>query len=416
MHHNVKYDGNKGFSLVEVLVCIAILVIVCIPLFAGFRTSSVFNNRAHHTQSVTTFAQEVVEDMKRLSVVEFTDQIKNAKDKDGNNSGEVDYSSDLEVYQRVITCKQKKIDIGGKTYNMEAVYDPKPYSVANPEFPESVADANVHAVSDVSGIDGLKFPVISDELSRYEGTGDSTASFLNDLLMMDQAAKGTKTLHDLYINTNKTIDITIKNDGSSAIKVIADVTYDIEGTSLSKTYNVYNSRYVLQELKDSDNNFVSYSAGGKIYIFARAYRDLFGAMSGSMIRSNTINITNHHVGKPLEVYLIRGYYSGATVADPNPSVKRGVNFDIVSLIDGGSSYLYSSLAPHEILTGELELTNMNFYTNIKGKNLTKVLTPEDMEQTIGKDVSKLRCYQLTVTLTDMESGKVLARVVSTKEV
>ncbi len=418
MHHNVKYDGNKGFSLVEVLVCIAILVIVCIPLFAGFRTSSVFNNRAHHTQSVTTFAQEVVEDMKRLSVVEFTDQIKNAKDKDGNNSGEVDYSSDLEVYQRVITCKQKKIDIGGKTYNMEAVYDPKPYSVANPEFPESVADANVHAVSDVSGIDGLKFPVISDELSRYEGTGDSTASFLNDLWwMMEKSDRESKTLHDLYINANKTIDITIKDEGESAIKVIADVTYDIEGTSLSKTYNVYNSRFALQELKDSEGNFVSYSSGGKLYIFARAYQD----QSGDMIHSNTINITNEHVGSPLEVFLVRGYYSGATITNPNPSYKRGVNFDIVSLTDVNdyghpTLYPYSTLAPGEILTGELELTNMNFYTNIKGQNLTKVLTPEDMEQTIGKDVSKLRCYQLTVTLTDMESGKVLARVVSTKEV
>ncbi len=413
MHHSLRYDGNKGFSLVEVLVCIAILVIVCIPIFAGFRTSSVFNNRAHHTQAVTTFAQEVVEDMKRKTVDDFTTEIKNAKDKDGINSGDV-ANSDSDEAKNIITCKQERIEIGGKTYNMEAVYDPTPYSNDSSGI-ETVADINKLKVSDVNNIDGLKYPVISDELSRYEGTGDSTATFLNDLQRMDEAGRGTKTLHDLYINTKKTIDIVIKDDGSSAIKVIADVTYEIVGTSLKKTYNVYNSRFALQELKDSAGNFVSYSAGGKIYIFARAYQDQSGVMGGGIINNNTIRITNQHAGNPLDVYLVRGYYSGATVANPNPSDKRGVNFDLVALSDGSSEHSYSTLAPSENLTGEFVYANMNFYTNIKGNNLRKVLTAEDMEQTIGKEVSKLRCYQLTVTLTDVENGNVTAHVVSTKE-
>lgn len=423
---------NGGFSLVEVLVCIAILAIICIPLSAGFRTSSLLNNRAHHTQMATSYAQETVEDMKRLSVKEFAEEIKHAVDGDGNPSGTVTENVDLalqakfpgyeEELFKTITCKQESVEIGGKRYQLEAVYDPTPYSAFYAGGTESAADVNVFAVSDAANVDGMKYPVISNEISSYEGTGDAQAAYLNDLWwLLSDDQRASSSLNDLYNKTKKLVEVRIKDEGGSGIRVLCDVTYEVPEYSVKKTYNVYNGSFLLEEVTDAEGNFVEYAAGGKIYLFARAYQDQTGGMGGALIADNTIKIINEHTGNPLEVYLVRGYYSDATPAAPTPTSRGGVNFDHVYLGDGSLEKPYSVLAPGEVLTGEAAagdpggFPNMNFHTNIKGKNLTRVLTQEDMDQTIGKDVAKLRCYQLTVTLTDMESGKTAAHIVSAKE-
>lgn len=429
-------SGNDGFSLVEVLVCIVILAIICIPLFSGFVTSSGLNLRAHHTQVATAYVQEVVEDMKRMPVETFTQEIRNSSDIDGNPNGTVtEYvdtalQSNFPGYEeelfKVITCRKENVQIGGKTYELEAVYDPTPYSAFFAGGTETAADVNVFTTSEVENVDGLKYPVISGEINKYEGTGDTGASYLYDLWwMLSDSERASTSLNDLYNKTHKKVDIVIKNAGSSAIKVVCDVSYEVPEYSVKKTYNVYNSEFEIKEAVDSGGNFIGYEGGGKVYIFAKAYQDQSGMMSGGMIADNTIGIINSYSGAhPLEVYLVRGYYSDATSANPNPLVRRGVNFDRVYLSNGSSQKEYSTLSAGEVLTGEVAAgdangyPNMNFHTNIKGRNLTRILTSDDMEQTIGKDVAKLRCYQLTVTLTDVTDAgniKTAAHIVSAKE-
>lgn len=425
-----KGKGNEGASLVEILVSIAVLSIICIPLFEGFGTSSSLNKRAHHTQLETTYVQETLENMKQLSVEDYTAGVLAAADKDGNSTGRVTKVKDealagkfpgyAEELFTVIKCEVADIELGGKTYNLEAVYDPLPYSSAAES--ESAADVNVYGYSEVQDIDGMKYPVIANEINKYEGSSDTAAAYLKDLWwMLPEGSRDSVSLNELYTKTNKTVDVIIKDSGSSAIKVICDVTYEVPDYGVERTYNVYNSSFGLTELRDADGNFVSYLSGGRIYIFAKAYQDQTGTLGGGMINDNTIRITNYHVGQPLAIYLVRGYYSGASVTNPDPVYKNGVNFDHVYLSDGVSTKLYSSLAPGEAPTGELlsdsgdGFPNMDFRTNIKGNRLMRGLTTEDMEQTIGKDVSKLRCYQLTVTLTDADSGKIAAQTVSAKE-
>lgn len=427
-----KKIGNRGSSLVEVLVGIAVLAIICVPLFSGFRTSSYLNSRAHYTQAATIYAQSVIEDMKRMSVKEFTEEILNETDEKKDPAGTITREVDTQLYAlfpgyeeelfTIIRCRQKNIRIDGKAYDLEAVYDPTPYSAMKNDSSESAADVNVFGIAGVQGVDGLKFPVISAEINMYEGTGEAAASFLKDLWwMVPEKERNGINLGELYDKTKKTVDVIIRGSGSSSIKVVCDVTYEVPEYSVKKTYNVYNSSYELVEKKDEQGNFAGYLTGGRIYIFAKAYQDQSGAMGGRMIRENTIKITNYYVGQPLDIYLVRGHYSEAAPDNPDPAFKKGVNFDHVILSDGNSEKEYSSLTPGEILTGEIlsdsskGYQNMNFRTNIKGTNLARMLTTEDVEQTIGKDVSKLRCYQLTVTLTDTERKETAAQVVSAKE-
>lgn len=431
MNGGYEKRNNEGFSLVEVLVCIAIIVIICIPLSAGFRSSSVLNNRAHHTQAATTYAQETVEEIKRLTLAEYIKQIENAVDGDGKPCGSVSKSVNEslrakfpgyeEEFFQTITCKKNKIKIGGRDYDLETIFDPEPYSAYFAGGTGTAADVNVFAAADVNNVDGMKFPVITNEINKYEGTGDTTAAYLNDLWwLLTEDERAGNSLENLYNRTIKEVEIIISDEGSNAVRVVCDVTYKASGYTAEKTYNVYNSSFFLETVRDTDGNLLDYEAGGKIYVFAKAYRNQGGGMTGP-IEENTIKITNKHSGEPLEIYLVRGYYSTGAPENPD-AVKSGMNFDRVILSDGTADKVYSSLAAGEVLTGEVPadpaaggFSNMNFHTNIKGKNLGRELTATDMEQTIGKDVAKLRCYQLTVTLTESETGKTAAHIVTTKE-
>lgn len=54
---------NKGFSLVEVLVSMALLAIIIIPILNNFLAAAKVNQKARNTQDVTTLAQNVLEGM-----------------------------------------------------------------------------------------------------------------------------------------------------------------------------------------------------------------------------------------------------------------------------------------------------------------------------------------------------------------
>lgn len=57
-------DVNKGFSLVELLVCVAILAIISIPLLNSFLVAGNTNKKAKEIQRTTTLAQNIMETVK----------------------------------------------------------------------------------------------------------------------------------------------------------------------------------------------------------------------------------------------------------------------------------------------------------------------------------------------------------------
>ena len=55
--------NNRGFSLVEILIAVAILVLCAVPLLKAFVTSAQTNVRARQNLNATTLAENIMEEI-----------------------------------------------------------------------------------------------------------------------------------------------------------------------------------------------------------------------------------------------------------------------------------------------------------------------------------------------------------------
>lgn len=433
-----RREDNGGFSLLEVLVCIAVLALICVPVLRGFETSSWYNKRAYETQNITAYMQQLTETVQHVSKESFEQSVNAAggsisRELNVAQQNEFPETNPGETYPEelftVTTCLQEKVTIAGKSYDVKVVYNPVAYSkkkTSSVSALESGAeDVNVYTAVDIASVDGMKFPVIADEINAYDGTkenagatgGDISAvlyNLMNRLTQNDRSAAGlseAELLKQLYENTGKEIQVRVRQYGNR-IQVNCDIIYECTWPrTIREVYNVYQSNFELVENQDESGNFVSWKKGGKIYILAKAWREQ-GKLKASMPRYNKITFHNETAAAtpPLELYLVRGYYYNLDGAGGVVN-QRGLHFDEVS-IDGS---VYAKMSSPNVLTGEFSTGRTNLYTNIKGQMTGRQLMSGDFEAVIGRERARVRCYEVTMTLTDRSSGTVAARIVTTKE-
>jgi len=66
--YSPKENTNRGFSLVELIICVAILAIAIIPLYRSMALSARTNAKAQSLQNATSLAESVMEEIKSTSV------------------------------------------------------------------------------------------------------------------------------------------------------------------------------------------------------------------------------------------------------------------------------------------------------------------------------------------------------------
>lgn len=433
---------NRGFSLVEVLVCVAILVIICVPLFSGFQYAAHNTKRAHSTQKITQYAQETMETVKSISVEELEAQIDAATDEDGNLTGSKSYAIDTvlqsafpattysEELFKIRTYEQTAVRVGGELYDMKLVLDPTKYS--SNAAGTTAADANVNEVTDIEEIDSMLFPVIADEINSYEGAAGSGVLYNLLSRVRENQLSGfgineQARLQNIYANTVKTVTVTVKNEGSEtiqnidgvdyvngSIKVNCDLKYETNyaGITLQEIYHVYTGTFVTRGIvrnAGTPEEYVEWEKGGRVFVFAKAYKDQNSAFAGLNLGANHMVIDNQYTGTgQMEIYLVRGCY-GTNDLSTGIDDRRGMNFDSVTV--NGS--VYSTVPSMDVLTGEEPYGNTLFKTNIKGAIAALPLSASDIAQTVGIEKPKMRCYEVLLEFTDADGKKVVS-LTSTK--
>lgn len=265
--------NNKGFTLVELIVCVGILAAVSIPLVQSFSTAAIANNKAQALQDATSLAEDVMEDIKGNTIDELAAKYGGKQTPPTLVDTEAKFdlltpgaaastlvNDGLYIWPDATATKPEFMVLKvsnaravnaydasgnpvGETYDVVAAISTSKYFAVNPTTGAAVekddaSDANSIQLPKMDEIDTGCHIALSKELNRYDssaagdiaeqysagsslGVGPGTGNGPSDI-----AARGTKTIQ---------IDMA----GDAATKVTVDVNAIYSDGAKSVRYNIY---------------------------------------------------------------------------------------------------------------------------------------------------------------------------------
>ena len=223
-----KMKNNKGFSLVELLVSIAILAIVIGPILNNFVTAVRVNAKARRVQNETNLMQSIAEDVKFKSILDIA----------------TIYNDNTIVDGEKTTYTKKIMKDGKHIYDVRLTFDKGVYKGVSPE-PWNYNDFKMPIISDVNETKN----VIAAE--SYE-TDMAVSVLYNNHRWYREYTKtdaGVYTVsayseHDIRTNLHRNIQVGITYDGSSImIKVEAIYTCSSVPGAASESYVLKEAPY-----------------------------------------------------------------------------------------------------------------------------------------------------------------------------
>ena len=267
---------NSGFSIVELVVAVAIMAVIFTPVLRSFTTGSLTNSRAQKLQNATSTAEDVMEEVKGTSIKKLYEEATASDDiiflsgadatdylSGGTHSSD---SADYDNRPYVIIYKNKTAT-QGKTYDICVEIDSEPYNKDVDEDSDSdrasgINKAELPQLYDIR--DSKDHAVLSWEMSKYD-----SGAFKN---LVEEIAKKDSEKSDVETNIRKygTKTTTVTFDD---VLGYVDITCDVEYSCVDETghliypktlkYNVYSGR--LQNL-DPDEKTNS-NGGPHAYLF-----------------------------------------------------------------------------------------------------------------------------------------------------
>lgn len=292
--------NNGGFSLVEVLVAVAILALVSLPILNSFMSSSKLNKSARQTENCNAVGQLMAERCKSLSVSKLLSSVSSAE----YGFDEVK-KSDF-AGQKIYTFNSVALDSNGNKYTDASEGDK--FYVQVTLDPTGYADTGSASDNKNNNINSYNMPSFTDVQN------DKNYAVMSQVFEHDNQAPGELGIPagDIHreVEINVVSDKTSKIiDGSSKVvytqKVTMSVTYSSDDGSKKKSYD-YN-------IGSNDVLADDVSSGYKnIYLFYNPYdcysSSLQVTAEGKLESKDkvTFNITNNTgtTTKQMGVYLV----------------------------------------------------------------------------------------------------------------
>lgn len=336
-----QQNKNAGFSLVELLVAVAILSIIMIPLLHMFLSSTRVNVKSRERLRATTLAQDVMEGLKAYSVDELKEQFENPIDgfyvideqlikgsvredverEVAENDLDGDGKADPGVYYFVMSDVQMQgtacdalIKIDGRGYRDD--YAAGSDYTEHEKVLDGTRKLNNDQISKISAVDLKKDAVFREdplvrqrmlkEVNEYYYTkdgGDVTADgwlwyedgwFLPDTLLSGAGGVSGERKITISITDSGSVDEEGNVIGQAAITyehfnwMRGSEKYPDDG---SKRYGVADEHGTALQDYIMTTTFTS----GNVYLF---YYPLYGNGKDSIVIENEINV-------PLRIYLVK---------------------------------------------------------------------------------------------------------------
>lgn len=224
--------NNGGFSLVEVLVAVAILALISLPILNSFMSSSKLNKSARQMEHCNTVGQLITERCKSLSLTKLI-----------NSVGSAEYGFDKVektdfAGQKIYTFDTVALDSNGNTYLDSSSGDK--FYVRVTLDPTDYADTGSGSDNKNNNINSYNMPSFADVQN------DKNFAIMSQIFEHDQSAAaslgvGSGDVHrEVTVNVvsdkmNKIIDGVSKTVYTQVVKLV--VSYKTNDNSKEVTYN-----------------------------------------------------------------------------------------------------------------------------------------------------------------------------------
>ena len=220
--------NNNGFSLVELLVAVAILSVIVVPIMKSFTTSAITSAKAQSMQNATSLAEKQMEIVKTKTIKQLIEDDGFIKD-ESNNSYKGKYKGvtatngeKFDVYVYITSDKYSK-ESAADVSDINSIELPKLYDIQN---------SKPHAV-------------ISWEINEYDMSAVQTLAY-----------KTTKTAAEICNKGKKITNINMSDEGSVTCTVEYCGADSSEGSKDNLKYQVYTNvlgkAYEITDLNKDD--------------------------------------------------------------------------------------------------------------------------------------------------------------------
>ena len=373
-------QNNKGVSLIEIMVTIAMIVIIAGPLINSFLNAMSVNSNARKIQNGTTVAQDIVEEIEALSLeqlsVKYTDYFEeNLTD-----------PSLLEYKSIPVTGPN------GEEFEVDIKLDPNVYKAGNADGKVAVNDATIPGMSSLYGSGSLmlyKYYVAFDDKLKDLFSGKITSADLNNIYLNTNRKKVAKT-------TNIEINCSYNEEMEKYeydIKMIMGYTYNSDPSTYSEE-----TRIIEDVMFSPDERHCIYLMAPIFDIYSTS--NTYGDVSYS---TDKINIDYKFNSAPELIKNVYFYLAEQEATNKiNSTLQQKINPSNVTIKTNLPSYV-STLSDYDS-----SVTNVKLYTNVG---------------TIGEDRTQLTyvdkntgnaLYEMTVKVRLQGDEQVIAEFTSSK--
>lgn len=333
-------NNNKGFTLLEVLVAMAILAIVSVPLLRAFATSTFTNRKAKVEMLCTTAVENIAEDFKDIPIQNIIDKYSAATIEElttPSGMGANIYTTNSGGYYRFQITNQD--DINSKMpegYYAEVELDPSWYPNAN--------SFNAPSVESVSNYESAIFMMEEDYLQK-EFYDDVCKTFADRYEAEVAAGQVNDTLEDgkekEYFRDNLSREIIIVIDDVGEKEILTGnlassesgagaetKTVDVVKVNITIKYELENHQNILSDTDSKltyKSNQLIYSNESKNAEFKSVYL-FFEPLYFSNVKKDKITVENID-NVECNLYLIASHLSKS-----DPDVAAYVNSKALNVV------------------------------------------------------------------------------------
>lgn len=421
-----RQNNNNGFSLIELLVAIAVLAVVTIPLVHSFLSAARTNTKAKKVMEATSVAQNLFEELKASDLngylkADTAHTTKSTFPTSASDPTPIKDSDGNRIYKYTRTFDN--IAFNGRNFYAEVILDPMDYTTKSGAVSGPSTNYNSQPFANISSL--------------------STATNAFYIQPVDQdiaAAKALDSEHyqDVFDTMSRSISLTVEHDDSSNLsKVYVTVTYTDERVDGAGTVTVVDNQEIY-----SNSSELSNTLSNLFVCFYPLYNNY--TLSDRTHPKETIRVNNLSDYK-MGVYLVKQtgrddntaysarkpYYSIGLTVDEK---LRANDDDSTTAVpfrkdkeDGSGekvpnviTSIASNLTYHtDANSSQIQLTYLNNGSappaNSHGITTGDLLGLENGKADLAKASSQINIYKVTINVYDKKGASVYEGLLTTME-